>query len=86
VEAHPNADALAGGPRVVGVRALYFDGSRDGVACAGEGIEERIALRIDLDTASGSEALANEPPVLGKDVRVALAETLPGARSSPPCR
>src|SRR5689334_2342534 len=48
VEADANADALAGGPGVLGVRALDVDSSRDGVARAGEGVKERVALRVDL--------------------------------------
>jgi hypothetical protein len=44
-----------------------------GVECIGrrrEGDEERISLRIDLDTAVGSEHMPQDPAVLGKRLGV----------------
>ena len=35
-----------------------------------EGNEERIALRVDLNPASGAKCLAQDPPVLGQGFRV----------------
>ena len=38
----------------------------------GEGDEERVALRVDLDAAAGAERGAQDAPVLGERVGVAL--------------
>ena len=60
--------------------ALGVDGRGDGVARAREREEEGVALRVDLDAAVLREALAHQPPVVGEDVGVAVAELLQQAR------
>ena len=76
VQAHPHPDVDPVGPVVLGVGALRLDRCRDGVAGTGKGEEEGIALRVDLDASEGREAFPHQPPVLGEDVVVTLAEPL----------
>ena len=82
VQAHPHADRGVLGPRVLGVRALRLDGRRDGVASAGEGEEERVALRVDLGPVVAGERLAHEPPVIREHAAVAVAELLEQPRGA----
>ena len=80
VQAHAHANRLAVGPLVHGVRALRFDGCRDGVASPREREEERIALRVDLDTAARRKALAHQPAMAGQDLAVLVSERFEQAR------
>ena len=76
MEAHPDAQVGAPGPRVRGERALCRDGGGDGVPGSFEAEEERIALRVDLLTVPHGELVANEAPVLGENLGVPVAEPL----------
>ena len=69
VQAHAHADVDAARPVVLGVGALRLDGCRDGVAGAGKGEEEGVALRVDLDAAERREVLPHQPAVLGEHAR-----------------
>ncbi len=80
VEAHADAALGALGPVVRGERALRVGGRGDGVAGAGEGVEERVALRVHLAAAVRREGLAEEAAVVGEQVAVARAELLQQAR------
>ena len=60
--------------------ALRSDGAGDGVPCAREGVEERVALCVDLGPALGPEVLPEEQPVVADDVAVLVAELLEQAR------
>jgi hypothetical protein len=70
VQAHPNTD------RAPAQGALSFCRRAERVRRTGEGDEERVALRIDLDTAVAREGLPQHPPVLGQCVGVGVAELL----------
>ena len=48
------------------------DGGGERGGRGGEGDEERVALRVDLDAAAGAEGGAQDAPVLGERVGVAL--------------
>ncbi len=76
VQAHPHPDDRAVRPLVGGVGALRLDRGRDSVAGAGEGEEERVALRVDLDAPALAEPLAHQPAVVAEDALVPLAEEL----------
>jgi hypothetical protein len=69
VESHPDAD------RQVVERALAGYGRGDRVVRTGEGVEERVALRIDL--ASGGERLTEPRQVLLEDRAVVVRAELP---------
>ena len=66
VEAHAHADRPG--------RELLGRGGGRGErgGSGGEGDEERVALRVDLDAAAGAEGAAQDAPVLGERVGVAL--------------
>ena len=68
VQPHPHAD------RPVGQRALAVSGSGDGVRRAGEGDEERITLRVDLDALVLGKRRAESPPMLVQRLPVVVAE------------
>ncbi len=55
------------------VRALGGGGRLDGLACAGKGEVEAVALHLDLDPAVGRAGLAQEPTVGVERFDVALA-------------
>jgi hypothetical protein len=76
VDAHSNPH------RRLGQRRLRRRGREHGVACASEGAEERIALRVHLDTAVESDCVTNPTPVLNKRVRVSSTEFIEQARRS----
>jgi hypothetical protein len=67
-----NADADP--KRSVGQCGLYRRGGIDRIARLGEGVEESIALRIDLDSAVPPEGLSDDPAMLGQGLRVPIAE------------
>jgi hypothetical protein len=46
----------------------------DGIADTGEGHEERVSLRVDLDSAMALERLPERPPMLAEYVGVCVAE------------
>ena len=71
---HPHLGPV--GPVVGDVRALHLGRCRDGVACADEREEERVALRVDLDAVVGGEGVADKPSMVGEDGRVTVAELL----------
>ena len=54
--------------------ALRVDRCRNRVTRAGERVEERVALRVDLPAASDLERVADEAPLRGDDVAVPVAE------------
>jgi hypothetical protein len=56
------------------VGTLRVDRRGRGVARAREREEEGVALRVDLDSLARPERLADDAPVLGDQVRVAVAE------------
>ena len=66
VEAHAHADRPV--RELLGRRGGR--GERGG--SGGEGDEERVALRVDLDAAARAEGGAQDAPVLGERVGVAL--------------
>ena len=66
MQAHPHAD------RPGLERALAVEGGRGGAGRGREGDEERVALRVDLDAAVRREGGAQDAPVLGERLRVAL--------------
>ena len=79
--------ALLGDERLAGVEAysdldrpvqrlLCLRRRRERIGGAGEGDEEGVALRVDLDAAVGGERLAKHPPVFGESVCVGVAELL----------
>ena len=80
VHAHPDAKALALRPGVGLERALGGNGGRNGVPRTLEGVEERVALRVELAAAARAEGVADDPPVLGERLGVAVAEPLEQAR------
>ncbi len=72
--AHPHL-----GPLRPGVRAespLSRNRAGDRLRCAREGVEERVALRVDLRAALRAQVLAEEPAVLADDFAVVVAELL----------
>ena len=76
VEAHSHPDLRTVRPGVGAQGALGSDRSSRGVARAREREEEGVALGVDLGPAGASERLADEPPVLANDLRVAISELL----------
>ena len=81
MEPHPHRDR----PRRE--RLLGRGRSRDGAGCRGERDEERVALRVDLDTTLGGERVAQHAAVLGERVAHSRRCRAPAAAgSSPRCR
>jgi hypothetical protein len=80
VDADADAYLLSMGPRVVRERALRQEGRGDGVLRAGEGDEERVALRVDLVTARSLEGGAKQALMLGQDAAVLVAKRFQQAR------
>ena len=78
VQPHPHAY------RPVGQRALAVRGGGDGVRRAGEGDEERVTLRVDLDALVVGERRAESPPMLVQRLPVARRRARAAAASSPP--
>src|SRR6185503_9374515 len=78
--AYPYLGALR--PGVGGKRALALDCSANGIPGARERVEERVALRVDLAPAGGSEDIAQEPPVIGDHLAVLVAQLLEQARGA----
>jgi hypothetical protein len=76
VDPHPHAHGRLGESR------LRRGGREHRVARASEDAEERIALRVRLDTAVQSDRVTNPTPVLGKRVRVSSTECIEQARRS----
>ena len=76
VQAHPHAHLLPSRPLVGRERALGGDRPGDGVPCAREGVEERVALGVDLGSTLVAEALAEQLPVVADDVAVGVPELL----------
>ena len=68
VQPHPHAY------RPVGQRALAVRGSGDRVRRAGEGDEERVTLRVDLDALVVGKRRAESPPMLVQRLPVPVAE------------
>ena len=68
VQPHPHAY------RPVGQRALAVRGSGDGVRRAGEGDEERVTLRVDLDALVVGKGGAESPPMLVQRLPVVVTE------------
>ena len=80
VQPHPHPYLGALRPRVGGKRALALDCPADGIPGARERVEERVALRVDLAPARGGEDVAQEPPVVGDNLAVLVAQLLEQAR------
>jgi hypothetical protein len=57
-------------------RPLGVGGGLSGGACAREDVEERVALGVDLFAPVARERLAQDAPMLGEDLAVAIAELL----------
>ena len=74
VEAHPHAELLAVGPCVAGERALGGSGGGNRVARPPEDDEEGVALRAHLLAAVFREGRPHQRPVVGQDLRVAVAK------------
>jgi hypothetical protein len=55
---------------------LGLSGRRDGLPRRSEGDEERVPLRVDLDSAVTGEHLTQHPPVLDEQLRISLAVLL----------
>ena len=67
-------------------RALRVDRRGDRVLRARERDEERVALRVDLAAAVRVERRAQQPPVVGEHLAVAVAQLLEQRASIPRCR
>ncbi len=76
VDAHPDANLLTVWPGKRPERPLRGDGGGNGVAGTLERVEERVALRIELPPAPGTERVAHDPPVIGECLRVPVAQPL----------
>ena len=76
VQAHPDLDLDAFGPRVRVEVALGRHRGGESVLPTGEGDEERVALRVDLVTAVSRHGLADDALVLGKHFCVVRADLL----------
>src|SRR5262249_53129567 len=76
VEAHAHPQLASVRPRVVVQRTLRVDRGRDRIARPREREEERVALRVHLRAAAVAEGLAHEPPVVARDLPVALVPEL----------
>jgi hypothetical protein len=74
VDADPHAQLDACGPLVGAQRALCLGGGLRGRAGAREDVEEGVALRLDLFAAVSCECLAEDAPMLGQRLAVALAQ------------
>ena len=68
--------AVPSGHVVRGERCCAATAAANRVAGALEAEEERVALRVDLLTATGGELVADQPPVLGEHLGVPVAEPL----------
>ena len=76
VDAHPHADVFAVGPVVRRERALGRDGRGDRVAGTLEGIEEGVALRVELAPAARVEGVTDDRAMGAERLRVAVVEPL----------
>ena len=65
-------------------RALAVRGGGDGVGRAGEGDEERVTLRVDLDALVVGKRRAESPPMLVQRLPVVGRRAHAAAASSPP--
>ena len=74
VEPHPHAD------RPAAERSLPVGGGRDRVGGARERDEERVPLRVHLDTAVPRKGLPQDAAVLAQQLRVAVAVLLQQSR------
>ena len=76
VQAHPHAHVDAAGPIVGGEGSLTVDGgARRRLARAGTS-RRSVALRVDLVPAGGLEDLPQQPPMVGHDLPVVVAQLL----------
>ena len=66
--------------RTVAERLLSFSRGRNGVGCASERNEQRVALRVDLDPFVTTEHVAQGAPVIGKQRHVARPVLVQQAR------
>ena len=62
--------------QVAAACVLRVDCRRDRVARPGEDEEERVALRVHLDTARRAEGIADDPAMRGQDLAVVVPEPL----------
>jgi hypothetical protein len=60
--------------RSLGQRLLPGSSRGQRIAGAGEGDEERVALRVDLDPAVPAERIPEDTPVIGKCLGISVAE------------
>jgi hypothetical protein len=81
VESHADANGSTIRPPLRGECALAGHGGGDGVPCARESDEERVALRVDLVVLELRECRTQQACVGRKDLVVGLAEL-----SEQPCR
>ena len=72
VESDTDLDIDAVGPSGTGEAALGLDRARRRIPCPREGVEERIALGVDLLAGVCREHRAQNPPMLLQHVRVRL--------------
>jgi hypothetical protein len=74
VETHANPQLAAGQDR------LPLPGGGDSPRRCGEGVEERVSLRVDFDSRVPLESVAEQPAMLEQRVAVAITELLEEAR------
>ena len=72
VQAHAHTHLHALGPLVAGKRPLRRNRRGNRIGGGAEDDEERVALRVDLDSAVLRECGAQQPVVLRQDLAVAL--------------
>ena len=81
METHPHLDLDAVGPVVGEEGLLTLDRGEKRIACARKSDEEGVALSVDLVAPMGHERSTKEAPMIGENLRIALAQLL-----DEPCR
>ena len=76
VNAHPDPDGRAGRPFVAGQRPPHLQRAQDGLLGARERHEEGIALGVNLVAGLTGDGRADQAPVIGQNLRVALPQRL----------
>jgi hypothetical protein len=76
VNADPHPDRRAGWPLVARQGPLDLQRAQHGLLRVGKRHEERVALRVHLVAGVLSDGRADQPPVLGQDLPVAVSQGL----------
>jgi hypothetical protein len=76
VDADPDPDRRTGRPLMARQGPLDLQRAQHGLLRASERHERGISLRVNLVAALGGDGGADQAPVLGQDLRVALAQRL----------